>query len=81
MIYSFQIKKEHLQELKDVIRTKTKTVRFECNPFEIGDIVQIRLSLNVSESSIINELQNKWDAINVPPEKNKNWIQKLKFWK
>lgn len=78
MIYSFQIKKEHLPELKKVIRTQTKTVRFESNPFEIGNIVQIRLSMDVSESSLITEFINKCV---ITPKKQKSWIHKLKFWK
>ena len=79
MYTSFPVSSEkRLIELKELIRTSTKTVRFNYNPTKYGNGYNVSLILDVSESSLINNLQNKWFEEDNPKLLKKTFFEIIK---
>lgn len=60
MYTSFHIAENRLDELKSFIRAFTPTVRFKHNPLKEGNQWFIALTMEVEDSSKLNELFSKW---------------------
>ncbi len=75
MYTSFYIKENRLDECKAIIRS-LPSARFKHNPLKEGNQWFIALTMEVSDSSKLNQLFEKWHNEDKPKE-----ISKQSFWK